>query len=270
MAVETVVVSRGVDWITATCNSPSRQPLFLAIADAAKGQSQANGNDLREWQWNGYQGYACGPVSAGTREDGAVVRLSGSTANASYRHLGAFATNCSRLDLQVTVQVPDPTLKLAQIAYRSACAWARNQKQPPTVTILQTHPVGDTLYLGRRQSNRFARLYDKHAEDPEQYPPGSWRYEVELKAEVANAALRQLRATPDAGQRIQAQVWVHFAQRGVLPAFGSSGPALDLQQTNDTDDRSRMRWLEEQVRPAVAKALERHSVKELRRLLGLE
>lgn len=252
-----VVESAGVDWITCTARqSADSDPLSL-VARARIAEARNEGNTERQWRWNGYDGVTCGQVAFGRRADGAIVRLSGVYADANWRFALASARNVSRLDLQVTARPEHPIPTLASDGYKAALLAEKADGRPVTATLITRHPAGATLYLGSRQSERFARLYDKHAESGDERYAGCWRYELELKGEVALRMARRLERVLNWRQAVVNTVHLHFEMRGVEPVFPRDAPGFYERSHRElTDDEKSLHWLRTQVQPTVRRLVD--------------
>jgi hypothetical protein len=220
--------------------------------------------------WQGYRGHSGPGLATGERPDSAIVRASGDHAAEMWRELARFAENVSRLDIQVTVQLPMTQRGLAREGYRAAIAYLADNDRAPQLRLITTHPVGDTLYIGSPKSDVMARLYDKAAESPNLYEPGTWRYEVEYKREAALSVCRTLQGAANPQAAIAATVFDHFAARGVAPRF-PRGAASEIHATTRrrSVDETRLRWLESTVAPAVRTLLRNVPRSEVERALGL-
>lgn len=84
---------------------------------------------------------------------------------------------CTRIDLQITIDWPDP-LDAARV--RDLLVYAGW----PSIPEIRSGPTGDTIYLLSRTSQRFMRIYQKDN--------GLIRYEWELKGEVADRVYDRL------------------------------------------------------------------------------
>src|SRR5262245_23768265 len=96
------VRSAGVDWLTATAPADGRDMALLLSADGALAAELRRGEEETRHRWQRYDLKQCGSVSAGVREDGAIVRLSGEAAHEHWGTVAKRAVNVSRLDCEVT------------------------------------------------------------------------------------------------------------------------------------------------------------------------
>lgn len=214
------------------------------------------GYDLASRTWNGYQGTASRHVFYGVRHDGAYLRLSGEPAHVWWRDAWQIAGRCSRLDVQATIEGVRAGRDLAREARNAADRAPKLKGRPVEWQYLETRAKGCTAYVGSRTSARFLRLYDKGAEERTGHLTGRWRYEVELKDDIASGTARALHAAPDQGRASAAYVYHQFDRRSVRPLFRPPGPDPDVEiRSGETDDERRLRWLREQVSITVARLM---------------
>lgn len=135
---------------------------------------------------------------------------------------------------------------------------------------MDTHG-GQTCYLGHRGDQLFARLYNKHAQAPEDYPPGSWRWEVEIKGDTAEQLWKDWQKDWPKADRVSGLVSDYFRRLGAMPAWSSGYSATDWRAPRPRRDSERsMQWFRSQVAGAVSRARGWYSDEEISRALGLE
>ncbi len=137
-------------------------------------------------------------------------------------------------------------------------------------TRTQSGAQGYTIYMGSRQSDKFARLYNKAAEQAVQ---GVWnRYELELKGDVARNMSKFIADNGDLVAMFDTitKGMVTLDASWLLEMFydnGSIKVALPkLEKVTDTE-----KWIAQQVTPAIAKYFQEHldsdAIKALRDIL---
>ena len=125
--------------------------------------------------------------------------------------------------------------------------------------IVPLNMEGGTLYVGHRSSDIFGRLYDKGAQLGGELPPRMlWRYEVEYKrrpaAEIAAGLWGPCTSTDDRRALILTNVEAFFRERGLPVPFAA--PVDDHHSvvrfaTRQEDAEKTLRWLTQQVQPAI-------------------
>ena len=180
------LIDVAVDWITATADGKSRYKKQSAVAERLLRQEAERGNKVRRVTIEGYAGFASGQVFAGALGHTMLMRLSGALAAGHWQEVYEHSTNVSRLDLQATVRYTPEVPRLHQRVERDVLKMLGQSKKPLDVGIRQSRRRGATCEIGSRQSDRYARVYDKARESKLEQYQGCWRWEVEYKR--ANAA----------------------------------------------------------------------------------
>jgi hypothetical protein len=265
------VLASGIDWLTATARPGDQADQLARLAGAILVEERDAGNQQKPWHYKGYSGLAAGGIAYGTRYDGLIARLSGATAARWACPASQLACNVTRADLQVTWidQAQDADAAVMRL-YRNR-ADLSGRGRPTDRTILRPETTGPTLYAGRRSSDQFGRIYDKHSEQPEHYPPGAVRAEVEVKGAVARALGTRIGNGSVTGSYVLAFTHNWFGRRGVaLPLAPDSRAELDVAPRAPTDAERTMDWLAKQVRPGVARAVEWRGLWPTLKVLGLD
>jgi hypothetical protein len=259
-----------IDWLTATACTDVGRAEYQRIASVLALAEDAAGNKPQQWLWQGYAGWHAGGLTYGERPDGAILRLSGSLAAANWRDAVLWAHNISRLDLAVTVHLVPFPQHLGGAGYRGLLEDVPAGGIPPNASLHISTDGGETLYLGKRASDKYARLYNKEAESKDPEYRSTWRYEVELKNKPAKSVANRLMSSREEGPLVATYVWRHFADRHVAPTFAPAvGDGLiSVPRSRSTDER-RIIWLETQVRGVVEELIRRGRAKQVRVALGL-
>jgi DNA relaxase NicK len=142
---------------------------------------------------------------------------------------------------------------------------------PPQLRYFETFGGGQTMYVGSVKSDRMGRIYDKGLE-LKTYPSGAlWRYELQLRNEVANKIADTLSSSGGRGQEIGAAVATFFRQRKCPVAWGENvGDLPIVVHRPATSDDVRREWLRATVAPVMRNLAQRWSVKELISWIGLD
>jgi hypothetical protein len=263
--------STGVDWITVTATAPSARRRLATVAHRIGGIEQHAGNERLPARVRDYIGWRCGGVVVGERRDSLLCQVSGYTASQHWRRLLVGAHRATRLDVQVTALSPHKRRDEANDAFERIEADERLVRRAGWHSRITTRPTGSTLYIGAPTSERRLRLYDKHAEDPDAYPAGAWRYEVQARGGLARSLAAHL-ASGDGG-RFAGVATVHqcFSARGVQPRFraGGGGVLGTIPRSRSTDERA-LRWLDAQVRPTIVRLVGNGYGATLRSIFGLD
>jgi len=195
---EITEVTASCDWLTRTFSDEKTRRYVNEDFQATLQAWMREGAETQTWEWMGFSGVSCGGMSWGHRADCDMLRLSGGTAELLFPRFAHYGGNCSRLDVAVTFTFGHAKSNVASIWYNELMTM-REPADPRSLSLIVNSKGGETLYVGSRQSDQFARLYDKGAETGLLAPGNQWRYEVEFKGERASQALKRLTTTTDRG-----------------------------------------------------------------------
>lgn len=269
------VKSAGIDYITATSDNTVSDREYAELADFLITSERQNGNFVRPWSGLGYEGFACGKVSIGSRRDGRLLRITSSEASLYFDRLFKSVTNVSRLDVQVTVYVGDEVNAFLEEVRQDLESFVPKRGKPPEVTLHRNKSGGMTVQSGERTSAWLGRAYNKGFESRAKEFEKCARFEVQLNGSKANFGASHLYQMRCAFPAVSGIVWRFFTGRGVserlLASFksllGFSTPYEHLRSTADVDRQ--LRWLETQVRPSVKRLIEAGKIDQVRQALGL-
>lgn len=255
------IVSAGIDYITATMTHESPNVLEWYTGCTRYLETiVSEGNEAQSTRRLGYEGISVGGSFAGVRDDGYLVSISGERAqqgfDAVYRHL----PHVSRLDVQCTIKTDDgspSTAMLAREAIRQSNTKLSKAAQREA-TLIESLSGGATCYVCSKKSEQFARIYNKEAESGEDRYKNCWRYEVQLKNNLATQTATLFRLSEYA-QPNQAASFVRqwLRKRGVHAPWDAPAElyALPSEKNTASDVETRLRWLREQVRPAIRRLI---------------
>jgi len=236
-------------------------------------------NEPKPWAANGYEGYLYADqvvFAVNLKTDSVLVRASGSIAYEVFMDFAPFATNCSRIDIQVTTWFRCRVSTLAVRCFNDLRVKRKNFVGRGRGRVAKFHlhldqDYGSTLELGVRKSRAFARLYDKSRDPKLQgneklYYARSWRYELELKDEYSSGFLEQYQANlaADKDYELPAEVvadtvlsW--FDHQGVRtpPVVALATAKYKLLQKRHTGGNvyRQLLWLSKQVAPTLRKLM---------------
>lgn len=255
----------GIDWITITGKDPDGDcDLFEAVCQWQDELSLYH--PVREWSLLGYKGRAAGPVRLGFRDDTSyIIQVSGRWAETALARIPQLEKlHVTRVDFQVTASATH-WVSMVEDCYKQAREIERNNPNYPTVTFI-TGTRGDTLYLGRRTSDKVLRLYDKGAEQGGE-AGYIYRWEVEYKKNKAKSAWHQVIATANRTDFVVSAVTQEFAKLGVKPWFGSVHRVSIVAEKLEPRHEKQLKWLDRCVRPVIVKLSEKGYGPEARRIL---
>lgn len=254
-------ISKHVDYLGMTYPSgtkPEETGLVLTwrrLERAFKGYQFAMTNDDTGAVWL---------YNVGQSNMGAHLQLSGHALSqlrlnlkiddyALIRNLTDWQGRASRIDLAINFHghkiTPEKTYRAFKAGEMKTPARSGNY-----IEGIQDGIEGMTCYIGVRQSERFARVYDKNAEQKNrQKNPEAWvRMELEMKKLWARAAQNSI-----VQHGLNAAVNSHFSDFIVWPnreyneaLIGESAPIDEIGRKDSNTEK----WLIRQVAPALARA----------------
>jgi len=241
-----------VDWLTLTFKEGGKwQAAKVAVEDALQ-RELADGEDEQLLKFQGYDGRQAGRVGYGTRDDGALIRLSGALADEGLRDLLPLASNVSRIDLAVTVKLPPDFPNPMREGFRVGPTTEPKRGAAPDYQIIDHSRKGVTLYVGSRTSPRFGRIYDKWNESQLDYYRGCVRWELEQKGRLAARVAAAVAAAPDRRNTIRVLLHDYFTERGCLAPWADDDSDLHISAYRPrTTDLSRLHWLGTAVKGVV-------------------
>lgn len=274
--IDGLIVSSGVDYISASMNFIHANAVSWYHNCIAYLETIASdGNEMRHGRRLGYEGFIVGGSFCGVRDDGYFCAISGERAQKGFDAVYSHNAHISRLDVQSTVRLPTNNAKTAMEAQRavdSANAKLSKARQR-NATLIEDLRGGATCYVGSMKGPQYARIYNKEAESGEEQYKGCWRYEVVLRNDLANKTA-ELCKLSDYEQPVWAAVFVRqwLRKRNVSVPYTTAAElqALPSRETHSSDVETRIKWLSEQVRPAIRRLLKLGLYDSVIEALGLE
>lgn len=266
-------VEAGVDWVTATVKDRSCAGRIASLWEEIVSRETKAGGVVVGKSKLGYDGMGVNGNFWGVRDDSMMLMLSGKTAHQNFLDVYRCNVNITRIDIQVTVSLPEydgawgekavieaQTLR-ASLPNRN---WAR-------IRHLRSFGFGDTVSVGSRSSDKYGRIYDKEKQQRNGSYERCWRYEIEYKGDYAKLIAAELYSP------YRQHLSVAHLVRSQFEDWGFSLPidveVVELPQTPtsvNTDQDRTLDWLSKQVSPSIAKLIDGGVSREtLLSLLGL-
>lgn len=240
------------DWLTGTCELAGPYQSLLYLCESISSADEKAGDRIETWAFQGYRGFQTSGVRYGQRDDGAIGILSGPNAQAHIRKFAELTTHWSRIDYCVTGVDDSGRINPPKDYYVGWSAVPGANPKRSSATLIQNSVGGATISIGARSSAYYLRCYDKAAESKGQYPPGSWRWEVELKRHASEGEFRRWREHPVSEGFIKAIVAHEFHRQGCyVPWTRDDGFTREPPPPRVRDADRALDWLNEQVRPCV-------------------
>jgi hypothetical protein len=224
--------------------------MLLARRAAKNGTYQTDGKVL------GFVGYQVGSDTFyGDTASHTMLRISGEAANHAFNEINWLGDHYSRLDIQVTVWLPELPITYKERLYHILC----RQYDPITEKGNVPRETGDakggwTIYSSARTNKVMARIYSKWHETPQPHYKGAIRYELELKDLYATQMAQVLHSHNAQAERyILSYIYSWFRKKGInLPykPYSSAISTLSVPHVKSTIE-TQLQWLERQVKPTV-------------------
>jgi len=274
-------LAAGVDWLTVTAKTQENREALFKECERLKTVLVNNGERFRPWMFKGYTGFHCAGLSWGTRLDSDIAMLAGVDAHQNWYVCGEWAENCSRIDLAVTVELQSVFPSLVRL-YDTCLQRVNDKGVRYKGSTVKDSEGGSTLYVGRRTSRAYGRVYDKGRESGLFDEPGKlWRYEVEFHKPMAKTILGSILANKyvpigthwqeEIAQSIASTVHAWYTARNIPPLFArGDNESISLEvAARVTSDEVSLNWLTTQVQPTVARLARRGKLEQVKRALGL-
>lgn len=257
-----------IDWLTLTTKNPDRVAEWAEAFAAVAEMEQRRGFKWQDARFFGYVGQQCGHAMYGKRDDGAIVKLTSSLAHDEGMLFSPDAVHCTRIDLQVTLELARPMPGLLPKAYDAARGHKPLNGRPVRYTLIQDSEGGTTLYVGSRTSMRYGRIYDKGVESGLEEAGKLFRWEMEIKDVLADQAVGMLVGSVDVQRSILGLVGSFFTERGLpvvwtVPPLGEKFIVPRVTQ----EDAGSLKWLRGPVSRTVARLVETVGAEETLRAL---
>lgn len=262
-------VNAGVDWLTSTARGKAARKRFLAQGEALLKEDAGRGVEVTSTRIRDYTGWKGDGVFVGSRRDDDLIILRSSRAAAQWQSIVPLATNVSRLDLQVTVWTHGEQPALSRWYYAKLKRLPATKGRPREISLIQTHPAGDTLYVNKRTSDAYGRVYDYATAHKEGPPRTLWRFEVEYKRHLASNHAHSLLDNGVHPGAIESIVGAWYERRGVRRTWKLDGSFESQKVCSGQGERDVLSWFESSLSKTVAKAIRRHGVAEVLRALHL-
>lgn len=262
------LVSAGVDYITATAPRTSQSEEFYALGESLIQAQARQGHEVRSWKASSYHGLQTDGVIRGVRADGHIIRLSSEVAFEHWRAVYALARNITRIDCQVTFQLPKARVDFFRAMEARALAARAGRGRRRSVELRANNIKGDALYIGSRQSEVYARCYDKGRETKTLEAGLLVRQELEYKGDTALRVAARLAESPSAELESKRLVSSYMSRLGI-ETIRNDKPAAMSARGKSALKLPKLNWLESSVRPTVVRLVAAGRLTEVLDALGL-
>lgn len=244
-------MSAGVDWITVTTPEPISS-MFLAMhVTGIVDHQRASGAIEKPWGMSGFSGFKVGNIEFARRGDEFMVRLMSDTAANCWRDVYHLGFSCTRLDLQVTVEMNRECQRVVWDYYQRANEKSSARIRGPNNRVILGNDGGATLYCGERSSQRFGRCYAKGPQSKLDFFSTCLRFEVQYNGKMAKLVSAKMEKAPaDFEFALERSVSFFEERIGHIPIrIGSV--IKDTCPRQRSDVQKKLEWFRNSVRPSV-------------------
>jgi hypothetical protein len=259
-----------LDYVTLTGKTgESYERPFIALAEYTDERRRAGD---KEWKQNrnGFKLLNIGSVAYGRRDDEWMVVAWGKATRRIFYRCAPYASNCTRIDLQVTMRYENYAGVEVQAMWETMKE-VRLEGKPVGVVFITSDPGGDSLYIGSRSSSQMGRIYDKWEQskhDPEF--DRCIRYEVEYKKPLSKVVADLILDEDWGSRQIFENVLGWFQERGVIvDQFGTFREGAIQTPRETVSPEKSLAWLERQVKPTYQQLVFRGYEQEAQEALGI-
>ena len=248
-----------LDYLRVTSQGNSGAGVILDLFERIR---SARGDDrplyaCKTFRALGYEGQQADHVAWGRRGDGGMLQMAGHVAQEFGPLVMASVGRVTRVDLQTTVEFFEQNLDIPASVVEQLSLFSGDREKQVYYARITNSLMGQTVYVNRRTSDQFGRIYDKGVQADTQPPGFVWRYEVELKGKPAREASISLKKADFDPHWIEAFVYQWFSKRGVIPRWETGKVSIIIErETVVSDDLKTISWLHRCVSPVIRRLAE--------------
>jgi len=159
--------------------------------------------------------------------------------------------------VQITIRYKRDAASQISNNYKTAMRSKKRGDIKRAVSLFRSDDGSATLYLGKRSSDKFCRIYEKGIESKLDHYEECVRYEVEFKNKCAVEAATFLRDAKNEYEAAKSVVMGYLADCRISPPGLGDVPLTSIRApTERPTHHSTFQWLNTQVRPVLERVLE--------------
>ena len=241
--------------------------------------AQKAGNKVKPYKNNQYIGWQVASMRYATlyNKIDTLLGITGDLSDATLEEMLSFTLRATRVDIAATFFLNTPIPDYASQLYDARMVQGESGRTPRSMWQLRQSETGDTLYVGKRGTGKFIRVYDKSFQYTGMQERGYiWRFELEYGIGFADTLWQQLRIEQENERDVKdymiRRLWGDCYQKGVqLPCRVEALDSNELRKDKIPSDKTRyLTWLNRTVRPVVQWMVAMGYGEEVSEALGLQ
>jgi len=259
----------GVDAITVVGRDHHAALPLYNLYDNFKVWAGLARSDDRPFTMHGYRGKQCGSFRVGLKDDKCLLMVTGPFAERAFKTTRELNVKYTRVDLQITLEMEWPIAHWAIELYESPNLTGRRERGKLHMSLVQSND-GSTLYINKRTSPTYTRMYDKSQDY--MGPQGKfWRFEVEAKEETADKLCRVLENVEEREDIVADYVATWYAERDICVPVGIRDTlSLPESFSGESGFAETLAWLNRQVRPSLNILMQAGLTEDAEKALGIQ
>ena len=251
------LVDAGIDYLRVTSQDRKRQEQMFEYFRNIAVMDEKQGYEVKPGGVFGFWGKKSRHALWGVRNDWALVQSTGRFAKAGLK-MAMSGIQASRIDIQMTYRLESGEVSEAvREAYEDACMATPGAHRPRAVKLIEERHKAQTVYIGKRSSDIFVRIYDKFQESGKVEYERCIRFEVEIKGRAAKQLWNRMALGSDGIGFLLHLLYEVLRERGItLPEDNFDNAPSMVFKKEPTADESRIAWLARSVAPTVSKLSE--------------
>jgi hypothetical protein len=250
---QTELVNVGLDYLRLTADDENEKASLLAASEIILLQDAKLGYTPRPGGQIGFYGRRGRHCFFGKRNEWAMLQVSGFACRDNFNTLLRQRSRATRLDIQVTLRIPGGIDALMVLCKTSSInARPGNGKKWKTKSIDEDGRI-QTIYIGKRASEWFGRIYDKYAESGDEAYKDCVRFEIEIKGQAARDVWTQMKESNRPHAFCNTVVIEWFARHGItIENHLLQENVPDIPRREKPSEDKKVAWLANMVSGTVA------------------
>lgn len=243
----------GIDYLRLTTNDEEAAASLLEASRIILIEDERLGYKVQPGGQIGFYGRRGRHCFFGRRQDWSMLQVSGFQAREHTNMLLRQRSRATRIDLQITLHAGTAKQLLMESSLDGSIRQRpENGKKWKTKEIREDSKL-QTIYIGKRASEWFGRIYDKYEESGKEEYKDCVRFEIEIKGDAAKEVWAALQQSDSPRMLAYSIVRQWYEKHGVLlppPPFGDTSFRHAPKEKHNEDRK--LAWLQRMVSGTVA------------------